>query len=72
MCSLLSCAGGQAACLHHFYHILHLSCDALESLAAAVVGRTWQLQGFEGWSGGHPRSCQVWFLCLCLDAAARD
>lgn len=26
MCSLLSCAGGQAACLHHFYHILHLSC----------------------------------------------
>lgn len=26
----------------------------------------WQLQGFEGWGGGHPRPCQFRFLCLCL------
>lgn len=30
----------------------------------------WQLQGFEGWGGEHPRPCQFHFLCLCLDAAA--
>lgn len=35
---LFSCARGQAACVHHFHHILHLS-RALESLAAVVVGR---------------------------------
>lgn len=36
---LLSCTRGQAACVHHFHHILHLSYDVLESLAAVVVGR---------------------------------
>lgn len=67
ICSLsLSCARGQTACVHHFHHLLHLSCDALESLASVVMGRgTCHFQGFEGWGGGHPRSCQ---FCFCVSA----
>lgn len=59
---LLSCAHGQAACVHHFHHILHLSRDALESLAAVVVGKDLATPGVWGLGWRAPQALPVLFF----------
>lgn len=55
-----------------FHHILHFSCDALNSLTSVVVGRHLSVPGVWGLGWKAPQVLPVLLLCLCLDAAARD